>query len=583
MKRFLLFILVCLTAHTVFSQPGSLDKSFGENGFSATTDIGYHNAIVQQPDGKLVTASSYSKGGVIRFLPDGTLDSTFGTAGFISFFSGRDLVLLPDNKILVLGSARDETDTVREAVVRLLPNGKADSSFGENGFVFTPIYKDRSSSYDHLRVEKDGTVVISGSGITYPQSLIPEYSYISFISPDGVFNTNYGDNGRLLNYTNVDDKALALQKDGKILVGGYNFPEWDFAITRYNMDGSIDESFGDGGTVLTDVLGQDNLTSIAVQDDQKIVVSGYPSGGIRPMMAVRYQTDGTLDPSFGEGGKVFVSFGNLSASPLAVLLQPDGKIILAGYASTFEARPKSSIGLCRLNTNGILDSSFGIDGLSITPYLNYDAGAYCAVFQKDGKIVTGGSYYNTRKGYDSYLLARFNGDGEKKSIIAKIKRRLNNHGIGWKGLDNTAVNYYSVQYSPNGSGFSESKRISGAGTFMAKDYDCAVDKAGYYRVVAVDRNGYKTFSNKVLVSEGDITASAGIYPNPAKDYVTVYGLPGNAKSNISITDGTGNVKIRGISSGGSQYQSSVSNLPPGTYYLNISSRGSTQSLPFMKE
>ena len=514
MKRFLLFILVYLTAYTVFSQPGSLDKSFGENGFSSTTDYGYHNAIVQQPDGKLVAAGSYSKGGVARFLPDGKLDSTFGTFGFFYSISGNDVALLADNKILVVGYSRDENNVLRDVVVRLLPNGRADSSFGVNGFVFTPVYKDYRV-YDHIRVEKDGTIIISGSGQTDIQAVVPEYSYISFISPDGIFNSDYGDNGRLLNYTNVDDKALALQKDGKILVGGYNFPgDKNFVLSRYNEDGSVDNSFGEEGNVSTDGVGYDFLTDIQIQEDGKIIVGGYSQGEVNYMAALRYETNGVLDASFGNGGKTFVAFNDLSASALATLIQPDGKIILAGYASTFEARPKSSIGLCRLNTNGILDSSFGIDGLSITPYLNYDAGAYCAVLQKDGKIVTGGSYYNTRKGYDSYLLARFNGDGEKKSIIAKIKRRLNNHGIGWKGLDNTAVNYYSVQYSPNGSGFSESKRISGAGTFMAKDYDCAVDKAGYYRVVAVDRNGYKTFSNKVLVSEGDITASRRHLPQP---------------------------------------------------------------------
>ena len=224
MKHLLLSSAILLMAYVAFSQPGSINKSFGENGFSATADFGYHNAIVQQPDGKLLTAGSYSKGGVARFLPDGTLDSTFGTSGFFYSIHGNDIVLLADNKILVVGYSRDENNVLRDGVVRLLPDGRADSSFGENGFVFTPIYKDRSSSYDHLRVEKDGTIVISGSGITYPESLIPEFSYISFISPDGIFNSDYGDNGRLLNYSNVDDKALALQKDGKILVGGYNFP-----------------------------------------------------------------------------------------------------------------------------------------------------------------------------------------------------------------------------------------------------------------------------------------------------------------------------------------------------------------------
>lgn len=585
MKHLLLLVLVLMTAGLAFSQPGSPDKSFGENGFSATTDFGYHNAIVQQPDGKLVTAGSYSKGGVARFLPDGTLDSAFGTAGFYSGINGKDLALLPDDKILVVGYSRDKNNVLRNVVVRLLPDGKTDFSFGENGFAFTPVYEG-STSYDHIQVEKDGTIVISGTGITYPGSLIPEFSYISFISPDGIFDAKYGDNGRILNYDNVDDNALALQKDGKILVGGYNFPgNQNFVLTRYNEDGTPDASFGEAGTISTDGAGQDFLTDIQIEPDGKIVVGGYSQGEVNYMTAIRYDTQGKLDASFGNGGITFVGFGNLSASALATLIQPDGKIILTGTASTFEANAKSSFALCRLNSNGSVDSSFAVDGRNVTAYLSYNSSALCAVLQKDGKIVLGGDYYNPKKGYSNYLLARYNGDNEQKPLVAKIKRFLHNHGIGWQGLDNAGISYYSVQYSKTGSRFIEKGKVSGSGSTSYKQYDYAITDAGYYRVIAVDRQGYKTFSNKVPVTAADVSAStASVFPNPARDYVMVQGLQATQTANISIKDGSGNVLARGVSSGNEQYRSVLgSNMQPGTYYLNVTTGSKTEVLKFVKE
>ncbi len=589
MKSLLLFSAILLTAYASFSQPGSLDKSFGEDGFSATTEFGYHNAVVQQPDGKLVTASSSSKGGVIRFLPDGTLDSAFGTNGFFSSLSGKDLVLLPDNKILAFGSTRDEANVSRIAVVRLLPDGRADSSFGLNGFAFTPIYKDYYT-YNHLAVKSDGTIIIAGFGQTNPQAIVPEYSFISRISPEGVFDANLGAEGRILNYTIIGERALALQEDGKILLGGYNsIPglEYDnFTISRYNGDGTIDANFGNNGTVSTDGLGSiDDLTDIIVQPDGKILAGGYSGdevGGLYKMSAFRYTPNGSLDATFGNEGKTFVSFENMTAQSSGILLQPDGKIILAGTSGTRTAPSESSFALCRLNNNGTVDSSFAIDGRNVTPYLNYNSSALCAALQKDGRIVLGGEYYNSRKGYDNYLLARYNGDGDKKSLIAKIKRWLNNHGIGWKGLDNTVINYYSVQYSKNGSRFTESKRVSGLSSSAYQDYNCAVESAGYYRVVAVDKNGYKTISNSIYLNEGDLAGTFKIYPNPVRSTLQLQGLSTNNKTNITVTDFAGNVRTSTTSSG-STASINASALKPGNYLLKVQSGNTITTHPFIKQ
>ena len=238
----------------------------------------------------------------------------------------------------------------------------------------------------------------------------------------------------------------------------------------------------------------------------------------------------------------------------------------------------------RLNPDGSIDSSFGVDGTQLTAFSEGGPSAYCATLQQDGKIVQGGSYYNDKKGYNSYLLVRYNNDSKGQNpLVAKVKRYLHNHGIGWQGLD-ASINYYSVQYSKTGSGFTEKGKVSGAGSSVYQQYNYNVNDAGYYRVVAVDRKGYKTFSNKVTVSEADVASAASLFPNPARNYVTVQGLKTNETASISIADGSGTVKMRGVSNGAAQYSTPLgSNMQPGTYYVNITTATKTEVLKFVKE
>ena len=200
------------------------------------------------------------------------------------------------------------------------------------------------------------------------------------------------------------------------------------------------------------------------------------------------------------------------------------------------------------------------------------------------RIVQGGSYYNEEQGYESYLMVRYNNDSKGQTpLIAKLKRYLHNHGIGWQGL-NTNVDFYSVQYSKTGSSFTEKGKVTGSGSHAFQPYSFNVAEAGYYRLVAVDRKGYKTFSNKVTVSEDDVASAASVFPNPAKSYVTVQGLTTSGTANISIADAGGNVRVNGVSHGAAQYSTQLnSNMQPGTYYVNITTGTKTETLKFVKE
>ena len=386
----------------------------------------------------------------------------------------------------------------------------------------------------------------------------------------------------------VSEEGLAIQPDSKILLTGFVGFEGSYVLSRYNPDGTIDNSFGTNGTDITQgvpgVSGHNAPNGIVVQPDGKIVLGGTTAGNnfVVYMAALRYNPDGSLDNSFGAEGRSLVAFDGLTPNNASVLLQPDGKLILAGYAYS-NAELISDFATCRINMDGSIDSSFAVDGEQVTPFSGGYVTAYCATLQQDGKIVQGGSYYSDKQGYDDNVLVRYNNDSKGQNpLVAKLKQFLHNHGIGWQGL-NSDVNYYSVQYSKTSSGFTEKGKVSGSGSSAFQQYNFNIADAGYYRVVAVDRKGYKTFSNKVAVSEDDVASAASVFPNPARDYVTVQGLPNNETANISIADGSGNVRVRGVSNGAAQYRSPLTNMQPGTYYVNITTGSKTEVLKFVKE
>ena len=228
---------------------------------------------------------------------------------------------------------------------------------------------------------------------------------------DGSLDTSFGGDGKVTtDFTRfVDDGlAVALQPDGKIvMVGGAGFggPNERFALARYNTDGSPDTTFGGDGKLTTDFSPYPDVAfAVAIQGDGHIVVAGgarllpYPN----PTWALaRYDTDGSLDTSFGGDGKVTTDFTRGDDDAYSMALQADGKIVVAGQAALRNAK----FALARYGTDGSLDPTFGADGklvTNITP--GYDS-AFQVVIQPDGKIVAAGTAGFTRFAVWRYLAA----------------------------------------------------------------------------------------------------------------------------------------------------------------------------------
>jgi len=226
----------------------------------------------------------------------------------------------------------------------------------------------------------------------------------------GDLDPSFGTGGKVttdFGAINADGRSVVVQGDGKIVVAGFSgcCGSNDFALVRYATDGSLDPSFGTGGKVTTDLGAADLALSMVVQSDGKIVAAGWSSNGSDEVFAlVRYATDGSLDPSFGTGGKVTTDLGAVNDDGESVVVQSDGKIVVAGYSGIGSTR---DVALVRYATDGSLDPSFGTGGKVITDIGGVDAGGTEVAVQSDGKIVVAGWSYNGSN--DDFALVRYMG------------------------------------------------------------------------------------------------------------------------------------------------------------------------------
>ena len=360
---------------------------------------------------------------------DGELDPTFGTGGVVmtDFNTSTDLAnavaVQPDGKLVAAGTTYTGNDFSDEdfAIARYNPNGSLDTSFGTNGKVTTD-FPGLAAVISAVVVQPDGKIVVAGGA--YPLFTFAGDFKVARYNPDGSLDTSFGAGGIVTTIFPGDGSfafALALQSDGKIIAAGTDFLDFnpgdmsdtDFALARYNPDGSLDTTFGNGGTVTTDFLGaEDDVYSVLIQPDGKIVAVGSANSPVDfyDFAAARYLSNGTLDTTFGIGGKMRVDFGNQDmdiASDAA--LQPDGKIVAAG-TTVFDFGVEQDFALTRFNSNGTVDTTFGTDGLLLIDFDSFAQSANAVLIQPDGKIITVG-YPNSELDDSDFLLARCNPDG----------------------------------------------------------------------------------------------------------------------------------------------------------------------------
>ena len=252
-------------------------------------------------------------------------------------------------------------------------------------------------------------------------ALILSATCFAFAAP-GDLDSTFGTGGKVTTAigSNSDARSVLVQSDGKIVAAGTsgNGSNNVFLAVRYNTGGSLDATFGTGGKVTTSFgSGYACANSAAVQSDGKIVAAGsYYMGGGAVFAVVRYNTDGSLDATFGMGGKVTTSIGFYADYGNSVALQSDGKIVVAGVSNN------DDIAVVRYNTDGSLDATFGTGGkvtTSIGSGMDY---GNSVVLQSNGKIVVTGWSYNGSK--NDFAVVRYNTDGSLDGGIFSSVRLL---------------------------------------------------------------------------------------------------------------------------------------------------------------
>jgi uncharacterized delta-60 repeat protein len=367
------------------------------------------NAVLQA-DGKILVdgyawnlpaSAFYSV--LVRYNADGSVDTTFGNGGvvtsdtaFTSIFSPEaGVALQADGKIVVGGDGF--------AVARYNSDGSFDTSFGTGGSV--PALEVGTSLSYGVVVEPDGKIVVSGSS--------DDFGLVRFDS-SGNLDPSFGVGGRATasfgSSISGDAHSLVGQPDGKLLVAGRVdiAGDDDFALVRYNTDGSLDATFGTGGKVATDFASEgDEAFSVTLQADGKIVVVGATTTTMG--LLVRYNADGSLDTSFGIGGEVTTDAASSVERPETVKIQSDGKIVVAGYS--FAGGANADFAIARFNSDGSLDTSFGSGGKVVTDIGDAADHPNSIVIEPDGKILVVGTSGPTGNAPTDLALVRYNSDG----------------------------------------------------------------------------------------------------------------------------------------------------------------------------
>ncbi|MFL6335169.1 MAG: Calx-beta domain-containing protein [Pyrinomonadaceae bacterium] len=377
---------------------GDLDPSFGSGG-RVTTDFGGFEAayaVAVQADGKLVVTGGggqdiagqvFGDFYVVRYRSDGSLDTGFGSGGKVltDFGNTSDLAsavaVQADGKIVVVGfssSLRPFPDPSHAdfALARYNADGTPDSSFGTDGKVKTVLSTENNSAAGAVAVQADGRLVVAGIVETHSINgeIFSDFAVVRY-NADGTLDSTFGTGGVVtLDFDQSDGAAgLVLQPDGRIVLagsawkiaGGLGLPA-ACAVARLNTNGTPDAAFdGDGKETIT-FLGVDECSAVAIQPDGRLIVAGSASTGRNldePDFALaRLNSNGTLDQTFGERGRVLVDFDSGSDNPVGVAVAPGGRILAGGYTFRRNGFDGPFLAAARFNPDGSPDNTFGAGG-----------------------------------------------------------------------------------------------------------------------------------------------------------------------------------------------------------------------------
>jgi len=545
--------LLCSFHLCTNAQSGYLDLSYSEDGiFTADLggngfDIVYNSTL--QTDGKLLlTGISNGDFAIMRLMPDGTPDPLFGNDGLslVDYAGNSDrshaVVVQPDGRIVIAGETQinNQGDF---AILRILPDGTPDSTFGIHGWAVT----DLGTQYEFpncVALQDDGKIIAAGKKVGTPLSDMAMVRY----HPDGRVDSLFGNDGIVETNIREEDEAfsIAIQPDGQIILAGFASisASGDFAVTRYNPDGTLDKFFGEGGKVITDIDGvnaSDFIKAMVLLPDGKILVVGNANNsyfdGQADVGMVRYDQNGILDPEFGVGGIKVTSFGAFTNSH-GLAVQPDGKILFGGISNVINEDKRWL--LARFQSNGALDEGFGTGGFTTTKVPGNNDYATAVHIQSDSRIIlTGMSGSNPDL---DFAAARYIADFVLTYTINQISCNGANDGSITVDASGGVAPY---GYSINGIEFQSENTFSGLAP-------------GTYNIIIKESNGPGTAATigPIVITEPAI---------PAVDVTVI-------ENDITIIVESGGVTPYQYSiDGGATYTAtnSFTDLTDGAYFIQV--------------
>ncbi|MEP6682697.1 MAG: hypothetical protein ABJA35_05525, partial [Parafilimonas sp.] len=332
----------------------------------------------------------------------GRLDSSFGKDGKVltsfsnSFPDCAAASTMNDGSIITAGTITfsNAVDTGGFLALKYSASGVLDTTFGNKGMSFIK----GAGTGQAIAIQSDNKIIIGGYGANFSSSFIT----IVRLNASGNIDSTFGNNGIISTDDGQNCHDITIQKDGKILIFGED--NMSFLTMRCLTNGTLDQIFGVGGIVKTSFGGHPaNGNAIAVDANGKIVVAGDDGESV---LLARYNTDGTLDQSFGQEGKIVSNLTTHIDDIYDIALQSDGKIVATGASSTFN---RSNVLLVRYLSNGSLDNGFGISGFVVSK-LPYSSLSKRLVLQSDNKIVVCGYAINDSI-YGHFLIERYMSNG----------------------------------------------------------------------------------------------------------------------------------------------------------------------------
>jgi uncharacterized delta-60 repeat protein len=422
-RAWLLGLTALVLAVPAAAAPGDLDRTFSGDGWVRTYEItGFSKGffpkgaedVAIQPDGKILAVSELQDSnshwwfGVYRWLPNGDLDRSFGSGGWVAndlgaFPMPHTVALQSDGKILVGGQIECPGLQLCFGIVRYNPNGSIDGSFGVSGVARATFPGARCAcDLSDLAVQRNGRIVAVGWRLRGGDAQDDQLLAVARFLPDGRLDRSFSRDGRLsFDFGYGDDlgSAVAVQRDGKIVLGGtaqYRYrTESDFLVVRLRENGTLDRTFSRDGIRSVNFVGQryDGVSGLDLQPDGRIVAAGVSAVGYQrgdPRIAVlRLNRNGTLDRRFG---KRLLRPGPHGGYARAVLVDRGG-IVVGGAAYDDSTHDPAAWALVRFRPSGALDRSFGRGGILLSDFGTGADWVGALAAQRDGKLVAAGEVY----------------------------------------------------------------------------------------------------------------------------------------------------------------------------------------------